>query len=100
MTDPIHVEFTEAGCREISCYIDVRPVIKIFWKSNSEAILDLVNLAYYNKIFTPPIQNTTHSTDAIPSSVKFSGFVRLAIQLQSQRALLTQFAGVGGWLDL
>ncbi len=101
VTDALHVEFTQADLQG-NQPLHRRPTNdQIYWKeSNSEAILDLLTLAYSNKIFTPPIQNTIHSTDAIPSNLKFSGFVRLAIQLQSQRALLTQFAGVGGWLDL
>ena len=72
-----------------------------FWrKNNSEAILDLLTLAYSNRIFAPPLENFTEITGKNFNKPMFSGFVRLAMRLQANRALLSRFTGIPGWLDI
>lgn len=101
VVDVLHLELTQADVKGNEPLHTRKVDDPLYWRrSNSESILDLLTLAYSNKIFSPPLINFTEITGKDFNKTMFSGFAQLAMRLQSNRALLTRFVGIAGWLDL
>ncbi len=101
VTDALYVELTQADVKGNQPLHTRNVDDPHYWtKSNSEAILDLLTLAYSNKILAAPLENFTLITGKNFNKIMYSGFVQLAMRLQSNRPLLTRFTGISGWLDL